>query len=604
MQKVLIIDDDQDWREGNLKTALLPLGCNITTIGEYSEALQRIQQETYDVTVLNIELDPNEQNSVRVTQKWTGLLDLIKQRESEVIVVTSQSPRTSVEPSELVRIAFKDFEVVDYLFKEKFNPKEYRETIQDALSKNRLDSQGSAPTQSNIVTSPSSSIEETRNSTTRHSRGVFDDVFFGLEEYFPDFDFNELYTKLALSTEDRKIYYAVEMWDELWLQEPGLPYLPLIGKLAEQEQSGEMHAEYRDHVVHSLWTYFLGLYLYHNNNSIKQSMDAYFQEEDFYKAWKIAALFHDIGYTGDKGIDQEANLLKPLLNELQAFIDHPIHEYLKARDFKLSVKDDNKLRKISNRFTIVELTLDDLELVPLPESEEKLLDRIEDLVVSTSLAQQGQNTPIRNYYQLGKTVKPEVRSRYRDHGVLSGLILLHQFFYFDYCLRELQGKSLPSRLDRRSCEKLKELIEEPVTHGYEKIVCEAAAAISLHNINVDIWNIEQTKREPYYLSLEDYNIKLDKNPLAFLLAVTDVLQCWDRPKRSRFVDDRKDFSVRGQDVRIRCENGIILWSVRQDKDASQQLVSPKHELETMSKYLSCCGGKDLSLLIRECEWPE
>jgi hypothetical protein len=115
---------------------------------------------------------------------------------------------------------------------------------------------------------------------------------------------------------------------------------------------------------------------------------------------------------------------------------------------------------------------------------------------------------------------------------------------------------------------------------------------------VEIWDTEEAKKDPYHLSLQDYRITLEKNPLAFLLTLTDVLQCWDRPKR-RYVDRTKDLSIPGQDVRIVCEDNVILWSIKPDEEAGEQLISPTQEIEVMSEYMALREKGDLDSLIKE-----
>jgi hypothetical protein len=100
------------------------------------------------------------------------------------------------------------------------------------------------------------------------------------------------------------------------------------------------------------------------------------------------------------------------------------------------------------------------------------------------------------------------------------------------------------------------------------------------------------------LSLPDFGIALEESPLAFLLALCDILQCWDRPKR-RFVTSAKDFTVRAHDVRIVCEGDKIAWSVKPDLSAGQQLVRPRDEIQAMSRYMIYRGSRDLSSLLTE-----
>jgi nucleoside phosphorylase len=431
--------------------------------------------------------------------------------------------------------------------------------------------------------------------------GVVRDILLGLGTEFPESGFSEtnrdIICSLANSIEDRRLQTAVRFWEKLWLLEPGLPYSPLMKLLATAELSGEMYSKYRDHVVHTVWQYLLGLYLYQQNKPIRQAILGKFSAEEFLSAWKIASLFHDVGYTFDKGIDYENEILKPILEELQKTIDFPLRQYLQVRSVNLSENEESELMQLAGRFVPKILSLNTIEFLPRPGEKRKTLDLIEDWAIPTLLAQERQQKPLQGYYELGKKEKPKGRERFRDHGILSALLLLYQFDYVDSCLGELKSVELPERLSRGTREELGRIISPSVTQSYTKVVYQAATAIALHNVNVEIWDIDKTKEEPYSLSLQDYRISLEESPLAFLLAFTDVLQCWDRPKR-KYQDTSGGLSIRNQDVHITCKDDLILWSVEPDDPKTPQ-ISPTQEIETMSKYMSFRGKKDLFALIKE-----
>jgi FkbM family methyltransferase len=73
------------------------------------------------------------------------------------------------------------------------------------------------------------------------------------------------------------------------------------------------------------------------------------------------------------------------------------------------------------------------------------------------------------------------------------LILLHQFYYFDYYLKSLRKVSLPPRLGRETKNAIEKMKSGPVTLFYEEPVKQAAAAMALHNVNVDIWDTDKAK---------------------------------------------------------------------------------------------------------------
>jgi CheY-like chemotaxis protein len=136
--KVLIIDDDPDWREGSLKTPLLPLNYEVTAIENRAQALEQVRNQAFDLAILNIRLT-YEEDEAKVISEWAGLLDLIKQREAEAIIVTSRSFPAHIQVDRLLRMAFKDFSVSDFMIKEDFNPIEYQETVQKTIAKRHKD---------------------------------------------------------------------------------------------------------------------------------------------------------------------------------------------------------------------------------------------------------------------------------------------------------------------------------------------------------------------------------------------------------------------------------------------------------------------------------
>jgi len=540
-----------------------------------------------------------------------------------ILVLTGEDPESAKELHKLYTDLYAKYKVTYVAFKraddssdEKFDLDMFRDKFFEALQSKQgpIDSIAE-PTQHLPSHIPNLALTKEENSGPKDELetlppGVIGDILEGLKNSSSSIDIGSRYrdefSHLASASEDRRIHFAVKAWKRLWLEEDGLPYLTLIDKLAEDEFSGEFYSEYRDHVAHSVWVYLLGLYLYQHNGPIREAIGRNFTGTSFLRAWKTAALFHDIGYTCDRGIDKEDEFIQPVLTELQRFTDFPLLEHLKPRGFVLDEGDEEHLAQIGTRHTPLKLTLDSIEFRPLPLPDQPLLDIVEHLIVPTKLGQSTQAKPLQSYYLLGKTVqpKPNELKRFRDHGVLSALLLLHQFDRLDHCLKSLRGKSLPERLARETQTKLAELVSgtttEPgtVTERYAEAVFQAAAAMALHNVNIDIWDHGRAKRYPYYLSFVDYGIALEDNPLAFLLAFCDVLQCWDRPKR-RYVIDEKDFAVRARDVRIVCDGDRILWTVAPDPNAEQQLVKPGKEIKAMSRYMLYRGKRDLSPLITE-----
>jgi CheY-like chemotaxis protein len=132
MHKILIIDDEPDWREEHLKHPLIPLDCEVITEHDRANALDAILRQMFDVVVLNVQLNPNPLHSEIVPQ-WMGLLDLVVTRGSKVIVVASRGLPPPIAVDRLMRVAFKEYDVVDFVVKEDFDPKQYRDAVQKCV---------------------------------------------------------------------------------------------------------------------------------------------------------------------------------------------------------------------------------------------------------------------------------------------------------------------------------------------------------------------------------------------------------------------------------------------------------------------------------------
>jgi CheY-like chemotaxis protein len=577
---ILIVEDAKNWQKllfELLQEVAEQTGLKITIdiARRYSEAAKLLEKKQYRLVTVDHKL-PDVMNARPV-------LDRIAATNMGAAVVVVSGPANPAD----VRDFFKDFRINEFFWKRNFDPRAFRQRITDLLALGQ-------DTPIEPATQWDSWNWRSSDGMLEVPDGVLRSILRSLDNQ-PAYcgfirDHRDTICQLAVGTDDRRTRAAATIWKRLWLGEEGLPYLPLIDELAKEELSGNMYPGYRDHVVHSVWTYFLGLYLYAETEPIRAAMLQELDDETFLSAWKIAALFHDIGYTYDKGVDSEKEMLAPLIVELQKFTQFPLRVYLEARGFSLSERDEDELVRLSGRTASVVLTIDSFEYLLQPGRKKPTLGQIESHAISTQLGKESNKRPLQSYYNFAQQIKPDGRQRFRDHGMLSAMILLHQFSYLDHSLRKLKGKALPSGLSRSTQQAILGMIEGPVTLKMSRSVECAAAAIALHNVDKSIWteNIEKSKQSPYNLSLADYHLDLEQNPLAFLLALADVLQCWDRPRRS-YSEDDKGLSVPCYLVNIRCDDSFIHWSVRKDSGTGRQQISPREEIQKMAKYLSYTG---------------
>lgn len=132
MSQILIIDDEEEWCERILYKPLVRLNYEVKTAKSHDNALQLIEQHEFDLVVTNVRLDMAIKKHM-ITPRWTELLDAIERKSTKMIIVTSQAFPPPLQLKDLMRIAFRDFRVVDFLFKEGFNTREYEQAVQSVV---------------------------------------------------------------------------------------------------------------------------------------------------------------------------------------------------------------------------------------------------------------------------------------------------------------------------------------------------------------------------------------------------------------------------------------------------------------------------------------
>ncbi|MEM7134834.1 MAG: effector-associated domain EAD1-containing protein [Chloroflexota bacterium] len=140
--RILLIDDDPDWRNVTLKSPLRRRGYEIETEDSSESAMDRIDESDtpFDLVVMNICLNQEKdgENDVsKITAEWTVLLDFVRETGAEVIVVSSENYPPPLSSFSLSRTAFRYYDVVDFIIKEEFDAREYRQSVEDAIEKSQ-----------------------------------------------------------------------------------------------------------------------------------------------------------------------------------------------------------------------------------------------------------------------------------------------------------------------------------------------------------------------------------------------------------------------------------------------------------------------------------
>lgn len=242
----------------------------------------------------------------------------------------------------------------------------------------------------------------------------------------------------------------------------------LLDLLADHEyHSGELLAKHRDHYSHSVYVFALGLAIFANNKTYRQTYCEFYDYSDydsyseFLRYWGITSLFHDIGYPFQLAHEQIKQYCCELWGNSQA---NPYVSYGNFDNF-ISIKDNereviasydnNALSNIKNINEILAYAVNLRLGYSKKEIEEKLYSRV------------------------------LVQPNFMDHGYFSSVLILKQ-------LLSSNGLHL------------------------NKAIMDVLSAILLHN-NFNKYEIPNSR-----------SISLNEHPLAYLMILCDELQNWDR----------------------------------------------------------------------------
>jgi hypothetical protein len=223
-----------------------------------------------------------------------------------------------------------------------------------------------------------------------------------------------------------------------------------------------LKAEARDHVVHALLCFILGIWI--NEKFFKPVLNIHVDPFQ----WKIAGLFHDVGYP----IQVATSIMKP---------------------FAKKICDIQRELGISESQVVFEVFPRNLEQLMNKQNSLRLIQKqlkFWDLEIKTSIV-----------------YKKMIRSGAVCHGMISALSVLKVID----CLYQ---KNNPMR-------EYNSLLSDGGVNwdqmNFECDIVPACAAVFIHNLSGD-----------YFL---DNKIVAKKAPLVFLLKLSDSLQNWERPSK-------------------------------------------------------------------------
>lgn len=422
---------------------------------------------------------------------------------------------------------------------------------------------------------------------------------------FNDADHNTTHQKLqsflsSTMTEVRSVH-AKSLIKDLWTREGLLNFIPLIDHLSDLEHERAFYAFYRDHLNHEVLLFLLGAYIYYQHDTLRQNINDeirstydHFQanppkdlEKEFLFRWKMIATFHDIGYlfeiapepqryktaTGSHDPDKEkTRMLEESFGVIETVRSNFLPEYFKQFQESNIAAIEQQLKKYLPKIKEAQ------DLFTLQTADELDAFNMIDEMLNTRGAARIKSGLIKNYFDLCRSKPSARRAAFFDHGVMSALILLKVADIHRFYLGQLSGKKFSKTLmDYPSFRKvLMRHASDETQERFHIRFSHVAGAIALHNIYPKLYTKEQCREfdrergndtllersfHPEDPNSEDsYTITPDKNPLAYLTALADVLQDWDRHsfRRTPYAPDDKT-PIASAEVMIKCDrNGIVV----------------------------------------------
>lgn len=323
------------------------------------------------------------------------------------------------------------------------------------------------------------------------------------------------------STTSDSAYKVYEtFFNAYWIgiQEEENLFLTLVDNMKKfEEQAGRLTSKQRDHYIHSVFVFLVGIAIYEQNSNYRNIFAKYAlnkdkypdhyktKNEEFFYRWGLASLFHDIAYPLEITLEQAKNYA--------AFIcSYPEVEDNNLK-IKLEICNFEEFRKLPVINPITRYEESFVKKYP-NYKEEFCSDAIE--ILSKSVASSFNLNFKELNDNINKFMETMREENFIDHGLYSSVIMLRWYHH------------------------LVENTKWNPAYFYYPIV-DAASAIFLHNY------FEHGLMESF--SLEPFNAEV--HPIAYLLILCDNLQEW---KRNFYGQDNSKNKCSSTDFKLTIDN--------------------------------------------------
>ena len=328
------------------------------------------------------------------------------------------------------------------------------------------------------------------------------DNFLDNENTFNAYDVYETFFMIYQITSENKSDKGNSEFDESLIKNEPNSLLELVKIMKRYENNtGDLIEKQRDHFIHSVNVFLLGLAIYSQNSNYRDIFKDYIEEspyhkyyrlegvsgdievsnEEFLYRWGIASLFHDIGYPVEIIGKQLKNFIKEGVKSISPTYD--VNTAIDFRDFD----EFNSIRKIKPEFA-------DKYRDVYPES--KFLDLFKPTNIMAHKISTDLDIDIDMLINhLEGFVEYMGNNGFIDHGFFSSILVLNSY----------------GSLIQNIGEKDQDFFFYPIV--------DSASAILLHN-----YYRNTLQEEPFDLE----QLHPQDSPLAFMLILCDELQEWNR----------------------------------------------------------------------------
>jgi len=329
-----------------------------------------------------------------------------------------------------------------------------------------------------------------------------------------------------------------------WGDDIGLGPYPLPDTLAQMEHRGAFYPEYREHVVHQLVVYLLGMMIYDTCPPLKTAIKAEIArdrveskevESEFVRRWTMAALAHDIGYVLETPLT-DPNFPSQDTDFNWGWVSKKLNERLKTplsrvplfAAIGMTESEETRAGVMLKEISVLRELEESLNALPGCKKYWAMLSQ------RCGLGHAGVRSPILRVFDLHQVKDSETRPRFRDHGITSALLLLTTWrCYAHHVEKHCEHWDSRQFAELRGRLEMAKSATEQVRN--RRTLCAATGAIALHNIDMHILDEREYVGET--LTPSRFRIRLDgpategglgPTPLAFLLGLADTLQDWGR----------------------------------------------------------------------------